>query len=191
MKLVVLAFVLFSSLAFMACTDEPDTGTLADAPAGAESTGGTDTEATTTSPVATASPTATAQPEFFVGDTVVTAAGNKLTVYEYLPDVQSDNQFITPDPGMAYVAFDVEGCSNVEVASLNPFDFRVQMGDNTRHEPSIAVREPALHSTNLLRGDCVRGWVTFEIPAGETPKTINYESSSGGRVAVIKWNVAP
>ncbi len=182
MKAVVLGCLLFwAALATAACAEEADTGTLA-ASAG-ESTAATGSA----SPAAAA---ATPQSEFVVGDTVVTATGNKLTVYEYLPDVQSKNQFIKPDPGMSYVAFDVEGCSNVEVASINPFDFRLQMPDNSRLQPTVSVREPALHSTNIVRGDCVRGWVTFEVPADQTPKTVNYETSSGGRAAVIKWAIA-
>jgi hypothetical protein len=38
---------------------------------------------------------------------------------------------------------------------------------------------PALGSVKLFAADCVRGWVTFSVPAGQRPAYLQWEAFSG------------
>lgn len=120
-----------------------------------------------------------------VGETASTDAGNEITVhsYEYVPPTD----VWQPEPGFEYAAADIEGCASPSLegsAGFNPYDFGLQMPDNTRLQPDIAVKEPALHDTTLTPGDCVRGYVTFQVPQGQTPASVIFTGSS-----IIKWAV--
>ena len=123
--------------------------------------------------------------ELTVGDTAVTAAGNEITVYSYESVPPTD--VWQPEPGSEFAVIDVEGCADPHseaAAGLNPFDFGLQMPDNTRLQPDVGVKEPPLNDTTLPPGDCVRGYVTFQVPEGEPPKNVVYTASS-----IIKWAV--
>lgn len=142
------------------------------------------TEAVET-PTETAEAPIEASPDLLVGDTAVTAAGNEITVhsYEYVPP----SDIWQPEPGFRFAAIDVEGCAAPDLegsAGLNPFDFSLQMPDNTRLETDIGVKEPTLNDTTLPPGDCVRGWVTYQVPEGQTPTSVIFTASS-----IIKWAV--
>ena len=155
-------------------------------------------EATPT-PEPPAEPTATPEPteppalssDLKLGDTATTAIGNTLTVYSY--EVPVVAEFFEPDPGNAFAAIDVEGCAKADLeapASINPFDFELQMPDNTRRQADIGVREPSLNDTTLFAGDCVRGFVTFQVPAGVTPTVVIFETFDADfNPIVIKWTV--
>lgn len=128
--------------------------------------------------------TVTARPVFHVGDTVELPSGNQITVHA-LGDYVSGNQFEKPDPGNKFVALDAEGCAVKAAASLNPFQFELVMPDNTRQQISLmGSKEPGLHDTDLMVGDCVRGWVVFEVPAGQTPAAVAFTGSTG-----VRWLV--
>ncbi len=120
-----------------------------------------------------------------VGDTASTKSANKLTVYSYESPIPPPDEYTKPDPGKEFAAIDVEGCATPsKSAGFNPFDFTLQMPDNTRLEADIEVKEPALHDTTLTPGDCVRGWITFQTPQGERPGFVIFTGSS-----IIKWTV--
>jgi hypothetical protein len=122
-----------------------------------------------------------------VGDTAKLKDG-RIRVYQYYPQVQSQNQFMQPKAGMEFGAINVEGCANNDAQSfsLNPFFFNIQMPDNTRREAAFPVAEPPLNHTDLAPGECVRGWVTFEVPQGQKPNAI-YFKPMGGESA--RWNI--
>ena len=131
--------------------------------------------------------TTSANPDLGIGDTSITASDNKLTVHSYESPIPPPDDYTKPDPGKAFAAIDVEGCANPdtnESTGLNPYDFTLQMPDNTRLEPDIGAKEPALNDTTLTPGDCVRGWVTFQVPQGQKPKFVVFTGSS-----IIKWAV--
>jgi Domain of unknown function (DUF4352) len=163
-----------------------DTETASSTEAGVRST---TTQATRAAATATATPERT---EFSLGEQVETRSGNFVTVYSYEAPVSSDNQFSQPDPGNVFALIDVEGCAgatNTQAVSLNPFDFELQMLDNTRRQSDIPVREPSLHATDLAGGDCVRGFVTFEVPDGQNAKAVVFTSSGIQGSTIIKWAV--
>ena len=121
-----------------------------------------------------------------VGETASTDAGNEITVrsYEYVPPTD----IWQPEPGFEYNAADVEACASPSTegsVDLNPAAFNLQMPDNTRLETDVGVKEPSLDFTTLPPGDCVRGFVTFQVPQSETPAYFLFAGSS----TIIKWAV--
>lgn len=108
---------------------------------------------------------------FAIGDRVETGLGNFVTLHAYQQPIPP-GEYWTPARGQEFAAADVEFClgSAEGQTAIGPADFELQMGDNTRRAGAIAAREPALHYTEIGGpGDCVRGWVTYEVPAGERP----------------------
>lgn len=137
-------------------------------------------EATTTAPIrnTTTTETSTKLPESFpIGTRVETTRGNFFTLHAYEQPVPSRNEFLQPDPGNEFASADVEFCrgaptdENDFFTSVGPEGFELQMGDNTRRSFGVGIREPTLDSTEVPSvGDCVRGWVTYEVPVGIRPK---------------------
>ncbi len=73
---------------------------------------------------------------------------------------------IDPAPGRRLVAFDITIEAAGGTVSVASQDFALQDEQGYVYEAAFAGREPALRSTNLVRGRTVAGWVTFEVPAG-------------------------
>lgn len=79
---------------------------------------------------------------------------------------------------MEWAVIDVEACAgptddDTGFRSVNPFDFELLMPDNTRVGADLAVREPALNHTDLpYANDCARGFVSFQVPAGQRPRAV-------------------
>jgi hypothetical protein len=134
----------------------------------------------------------TAMPAYAIGQEAITPAGSSLTVYTYEQPVVADSQFpsIEPDPGNEYAAIQVGSCvaATAMPTSIHAFYFELQMPDDTRRRSSYPVREPALNSTELNTGDCIRGWVSFQVPVGTRPKLIIFSVDGG---ASVKWALKP
>lgn len=129
--------------------------------------------------------TTTAGPEeFHVGDTAEFDSGVRVVLYSIYDGIK--HELWEADPGTRFMAIDVEGCAGPEAAHFNPMDFEFQMADNTRLEPTIGVREPALDYADVLPGDCLRGWVTFQVPNGSGPAAVMYEGAGYPR-PIVKW----
>jgi hypothetical protein len=115
-----------------------------------------------------------------------------VTVHAYEQPATGLNQYQNPETaGDEFSAADVELCATGgQALSANPFNFELQMPYNARRQPSFG-KEPGLNATNLTAGDCVRGWVTFEVPAGVRPSYLVYNvpglPSSGAQP--LKWAV--
>lgn len=144
---------------------------------------GSTNSATSPSPSApAASPSPPAIPVYYVGDTINATNGNSFTVYSYLPSFDTGNQFAVPTPGNVYAAIDVQECAGSAGSSANPFDWALRMPDNSRISSTVGWKEPPLHAVDLAASDCVRGWVTFEVPQGITPAFVVLTSSTN-----IRW----
>jgi hypothetical protein len=119
--------------------------------------------------------TTTVPGAFPIGTRVETERGNFFTLYAYEQPVPPLD-FFDPDPGNEYAAADIEFCRGVPVeedeflTGVGPGDYELQMGDNTRRSFDIGAREPQLNYTEVTGvGDCVRGWVTYQVPVGVRP----------------------
>jgi hypothetical protein len=128
---------------------------------------------------------ASAPTSLVLGDTEATDLGNELTVLSYEQPLPTE-QYFEPEPGFEYAAIDVEGCAGSgSETSLNPYSFTLQMRDNTRLQSDVPIAEPPLNAVTLPPGDCVRGYVTFRVPEGETPRYVVFDESFDP----IKWSV--
>lgn len=134
--------------------------------------------------------TTTRPADYPLGSTLtVTPGDHKITVYTYRSPVSSDNRFIQPKSGFVFASVDIQHCAGPTGDRLGPnrFDWELAMPDNTRLRPGSTVVEPQLGASPLGPNDCIRGWVSFEVPSGSTPRHVVYnEVTSGG----AKWRVA-
>jgi hypothetical protein len=150
-------------------------------------------ETETSGPIDTGTPATNQSPaaptrDFAFGEKSQTQAGNIVTIHAFETDVKSGNQFSQPEEGNMYAAIDVEACAGPTPEkgsmSVNPLDFSLQMPDNTRIRESEHVKEPDLQVTDLPPNECVRGWNTYEVPAGQKPAFVIYEGTS-----ILKFRV--
>ena len=96
-----------------------------------------------------------------IGEGAPTRDGNVVKVVTYQQPVPAGA--IEPDPGMEYGAIEVP--------------------DGTRRGRSrFGPREPALAEASLEPDECVRGWVSFEVPTNERPVNVVFSGSS-----VVRW----
>ena len=135
--------------------------------------------------------TTTARPttEGPLGTTFTVSPGDrKITAFTFKAPVESANRLTTPKAGMQFVAAEVQECAGPagERFSPNRYDFELAMTDNTRVDPGIEIQTPQLSSSPLLPGDCIRGWVSFEMLTTATVKFIVYSEGN----ASAKWRVS-
>lgn len=123
-----------------------------------------------------------------VGDKVALRNGDTLQVHSYTQNVTAANQFSKPATGMVFAVADVEGCAKEAnpTGVVNPFFFELQMPDNTRADATFQpVKGPELRSGAQAPGDCIRGNVAFEVPAGTKPVAVVFS----GFGTSVKWNI--
>ena len=104
-----------------------------------------------------------------VGDRVETSKGNSVTVFSYDQPTPAPAT-VEPRSGMEFATVDAEFCLGPEDNgyAVRSDYFELLMPDDTQRLAVTGVREPALIKTDLEEeGDCVRGYVTFEVPVGE------------------------
>jgi hypothetical protein len=73
--------------------------------------------------------------------------------------------------------------------------WKLRFSDNTEAiEDGAPVREPDLSAGDLIPGDCARGWVIFEVPAGARPVRLDYGPPlgvpGGGAGTTVRFQVA-
>lgn len=137
---------------------------------------------------ATAAPAAaTAAPKADprVGQEVTLGDGSKYTVYALVPWT-STNMFEKPAAGTHFLTADVQECAGSTSGDANPYNWSLQANDNTRVQPYLGSREPALHSVTIGPGQCDRGWVTFEVVNSATIVKVVTDQGDG-----IRWTAAP
>jgi hypothetical protein len=177
--------IIVTALALSACSSS--TATTKKVTQAAGSTAGVKRAATSAStPV---------QDTYAVGDKIEISSGQTAQLYTLERPAQPTNQYIKPRAGNEYASADVEVCAGPNLPAdktthANPFDFKVVMPDNTRIDPTLGAKEPALHDAQLQTNDCVRGWVTFEVPAGAPIKQVLYNGHTPDfKQIIVKWNV--
>ena len=150
-----------------------------------------DTKVANTQPLQDSVPS---EQEFRLGETATFRYGETTTVYSYVSPDQSANEFIQPEAGNQFAVIDVEICAgsgegigpsgNTQL-SINPFQFSLEIPDNTPIEPTLlASPEPALPAANLSAGECVRGNLGFEVPQGQTPNVVVQEGTPSAKWAI-------
>ncbi|MCH8994846.1 MAG: DUF4352 domain-containing protein [Chloroflexi bacterium] len=133
-------------------------------------------------PTQPSEPTDTPEPEIegivtAVPGAVAEADDVRITLNEITDPWVSDNQFIQPDPGRRFVAFDVTientGGSGTHGASI--FKFRLSDAEDFAYEASFFGPEPSLSSTDLGSGQKTRGWLAFEVNEGTPLQVLKYD----------------
>lgn len=111
-------------------------------------------------------------------------------LYAYQQPVSAEGTGKDPaDAGEEYAAVDVEACSTVsKQQQVTPFMFMVQLPDRSKATATVTVKQPAMYSALLAKGECVRGWVTFSLPLGTHPTHLLF-GALGSPIA--KWKVPP
>lgn len=89
----------------------------------------------------------------------------------------SDNQFIQPDPGKRFVAFDVTIQNTGESGThhCNPFKFSLSDAEAFAYEATFGWADPSLNAVDLGSGQKTRGWVTFEVNEGTRLEMLKYD----------------
>lgn len=79
------------------------------------------------------------------------------------------NEYFGPDEGFKYVSVLVEYEALVDDVSYNPLYWKVVDSQSYGYDYYFMGREPALDSSNGLKaGRKAKGWLTFQVPVGET-----------------------
>ena len=116
-----------------------------------------------------------------LGENVRTGSGNVVAVLDYeLPAAGAPNRRVA--------AALVEACAGATAAEntgVSPAFFRLELDDHRGVPPRAPTREPALAGERLHRGDCARGWVSFQLSSGDVVRYVTFRGSS-----VAKWDVA-
>lgn len=134
----------------------------------------------TPSPSTTASPIAPGT--YTVGQTVVTPAGNRVTVYTFEPSPTSGGT------GLVVGAADAEACISQSATmriALDPSRFALELSDRTRR-PYVGEgpKAPLLEAQTLQPGRCARGWIHFEYRADESPAAVVLQQTP-----VLRWRI--
>lgn len=118
----------------------------------------------------------------------VNPGDRKITAFTFRPSVAPTSQYAAqPKAAMQFAAAEVQECAGPagERFSPNRFDFELAMVDNTRVRAGVEVVAPQLASSPLLPGDCIRGWVSFEVSSAAAVRAVVYSAGN----ASAKWRV--
>jgi len=133
-----------------------------------------------------------AKRSYTVGDTATLNTGDTLTLHSYKAPVPPPTSYDKPKAGYEFLVLDVEVCASSDSEGLeyiNPFDFVLQMPDNTRLKPEELHAERELEHIDLLPDDPVRGLIYFQTPKGEKPKAVIFSQMAVSGVHMVKWAV--
>lgn len=138
--------------------------------------------ATTAAPPAAATTTAAAPQAPAVLKMGTKADGPKQTAiaYSYKQPVAANAP--RPDQeGWEWGAADVEVCATKGSGYLNDLSWVLVYADHTRIEASGSIYqqfpqpEYPVGDTDIVAGQCIRGWITYPVPAGKRPATVHYQ----------------
>lgn len=116
-----------------------------------------------------------------LGENIRTGSGNVVAILDYEMPVAGA-------PNRRVAAALVEACAGATAAEntgVSPAFFRLELTDRRGVPARAPVREPALKGERLKRGGCARGWVSFQLAAGDTVRYVTFRGSS-----VAKWSIA-
>lgn len=131
-----------------------------------------------------------------VGYEVTLADGAKIAVSTVQKNVAGGTMFgstVTAGDGNSFWTANVQQCSSPTAkgaTSANPFDWSMQTADNSRVTHGFyTVREPALHATDLAPGQCVRGWITFQVPTATPAVKVVYSGGGWDSTTILRWSI--
>jgi hypothetical protein len=161
--------------------------------------------ATATAPpsaVATARSLPTSQPTELapppVGSAVITGTRarseewEELTFYTLELNVAPSLETVPPPPDSSYAVADVEACAaQGRTERIGPEHFYLETSDNQRlgAVSGSPARRPAFEDAIVSGGDCVRGYLTFEVPVAAELASFNFQMVNPltGEVRHMRW----
>lgn len=120
-----------------------------------------------------------------IGQRATTGAGNVVTVYSYVSPVHGAR---SPKAGMIFSAVDIQACAGPHAApgtSVSRSQFALETPDQIGWASVDPVKTPPLANTTLKPNQCVRGWITFQLPPDEKPRYVVLLSSN-----IVKWQIS-
>lgn len=123
---------------------------------------------TNTSQQEVSQPTVAPAKAYKMGD-LVDLDGKTIVVNDVAP-YTSNNQFMVPKSGNKYMSVDLTLTNNSKDAfSYNVLNFRLQDDKDYSYDHAVSDQEPYLTVGAIQPGEKVRGFITYEIPQGNTP----------------------
>jgi len=128
-----------------------------------------------------------------LGDEQAWSTTSKVTVYEVQapPKVKKD-LLVPPDAGFKLAVVDAKVCATDDKIDARTQNFSVKTTEDREYpvwsEPQPGADPGMAPVKSLPAGECIRGWITFQIPEGETVASVYYSGRSDGREAVV-WKV--
>jgi len=122
--------------------------------------------------------------------TKIRVSNGSVKFWGYEQPVSADGTGKDPaDPGQEYAAVDVEACSTAtRKQQVTPFMFTLVLPEGSKEHATVTVKQPPMYSALLSKGDCTRGWVTFEVPQGSRATQLTFGVPGG---TPSKWKVPP
>lgn len=208
------AFALIALVATGCSTKGVSVGTAVTTTSSSAATSGTPGG---TTPTTAAAPTTTAASSgsngtYAMGQTVtIPTTVNGIvsaTIYGFYPNVRSTQPNVDhPPSGDTYAAIDAKECAGSSGASTgaDESDFTILLSSgSTAGTPDGLVGNPAVSPLSsksqlgssgdgLSAGQCDRGWVVFDMPAGVTPTAVEFTGTTASLTspnAVAKWTIS-
>jgi hypothetical protein len=123
---------------------------------------------------------------FHVGDQV--KLDNHVLVVNAVATCKSSNEFLKPATGNKYITVDItQENQGTEPVSYNLWDFKLRDDKEFSYSTALAgCKDPSFSSGTLVKGDKTRGFITFEIPASNTPSKVIFNPSwwSNGQITI-------
>jgi len=111
-------------------------------------------------------------------------ADRTVTVHA-VPTPATTPEAVKPKRGKQFAATDVEVCAKEQIKE-NIFDFELETSDNARLRGSTRGGQPPFGATDIAPGDCVRGYIIYEIPQEAAPTYVHYD---GPQNEMARWEV--
>lgn len=113
---------------------------------------------------------------------VATANGWYITVSAPATYVPA-NEFSQAEKGKKFVAIDVlYENTGTKGGSYDPSNFELQDTESHRYKREYSGKEPTLESGELMGGEKVRGYLTYEVPDSVSDFSVRYSSSAAGTI---------
>jgi hypothetical protein len=131
----------------------------------------------------TAAPTPTPLSAEVLGAPVTTTDGLIITALGYKAHISSNNPYNTPPPGGYFAAGKVRECAGLTAITAAPTDWVLIASDQSQIPASysaalVNLPGPELSSTSLNPGQCVAGWIEFDVPQMTTPTQISIKGAN-------------
>lgn len=137
--------------------------------------------------------TTTAVPSVPLGQEQPFKTTSKVTVYEVQsPPTVPKALLVPPAEDFKLAVVRAQICATDSPIDARTQNFNVKTTDNELYpiwQQPQAGADPAMPVTQSLKpGECIRGWITFQIPAAATVGSVYYSGSSNGLGAIV-WKV--